>query len=83
MGSWGLAREEVPRREQALHFVLVVVVAFSKEGKLELGHEVHLFTFLVRPPGVVDRVCSFLQQVSFLGALYIPVLCIGKLRLSS
>ena len=41
VGSLGAGGGADPRREQAVHFVLVVVAAVSKEGKLELGHEVH------------------------------------------
>lgn len=69
-GSWGLQGRRVPRREQAVHFVLVVVVAFSKEGKLELGHEVHLLTFSVRPPRVVDRVQLPLASLILEGVIY-------------
>lgn len=41
VGSLGAGGGADRRREQAGHFVLVVAAAVSKEGKLELGHEVH------------------------------------------
>lgn len=70
VGFLRAAGEAVPKREQAVHFVLVVVVAFSKEGKLELGHEVHLLTFSVRPPRVVDSVQLPLASLILEGVIY-------------